>query len=312
MDCATYTQLNRPQTKSFNTGQNGIWLRYLWYFGKKSNKEKDELITRLAASQMKYAFFHVRSTDSNGNLKFRYEQQGHDLVDLVHKRLPGLKVIAWLYVPSNIGQSGVDLKNATTRKNIAKSASWLVDKCGFDGVQLDYEFFPDNDTSFPLLLDETRAAIGRDKFLSVATPMWYPKTLWGWSDAHFTSIAGHCDQIAIMGYDSWFYFPRAYEWLMAQQVIHVTKAVKLANPQGHCKVLIGVPVYDTDKGTPAHMTYCENILIAIRGLKVGLSSPESDLAVFEGIAPFAEYTMDEDEWRQYRKWWLGETTRYND
>jgi hypothetical protein len=29
-------------------------------------------------------------------------------------------------------------------------------------------------------------------------------------------------------------------------------------------------------------------------------------AVFEGIAPFAEYTMDEEEWWQYRKWWLGQ------
>jgi len=65
---------------------------------------------------MKYAFFHVRSTDATGHLKFKFEESGRELVDLVHKRLPVTKVIAWLYIPSNVGQSGVDLENATTRK----------------------------------------------------------------------------------------------------------------------------------------------------------------------------------------------------
>jgi len=302
IDCATYTGLNPPSGENFNKGANGIWLRYLWYFGKKTDAEKEALVKRLGESQMRYAFFHVRSTDKNGHLLFKHGETGKQLTDLMHERLPDTKVIAWLYIPSNAGRRGVDPSNETTRKNLVEASKWLIDVCGFDGVQLDYEFFPDNDTMFPTLLDETRTAIGGDKFLSVATPMWYPFTLWGWRADHFTDVAKHCDQIAVMGYDSFLYEPRAYVWLMEQQVKHVTAAVSKAS--SNCKVLLGVPVYDTDSGTPGHLTFSENLSTALKGVKQGLRSQDAVPGVFEGIAPFAEYTMDDNEWSIYRKFWL--------
>lgn len=308
LDCATYSTLNPPDGRTFNTGDNGIWLRYLWYFGKKTDAEKEALIERLGENQIKYAFFHVRSTDTGGKLLFKHEDTGKRLTDLMHERLPEMKVIAWLYIPSNVGRDGVDLASETSRQNICDAAVWLTEKCGFDGVQLDYEFFPETDIMFPTLLHETRTAIGADKFLSVATPMWYPGVLWGWSENHFTEIADRCDQLAVMCYDSWLYHPKLYEWLVEQQAIRITAAVAktptLPGSRNKCKVLLGVPVYDTDKGTPAHMTWSENLRVALRGVKRGLASPDAVPAVFEGIAPFAEYTMDDEEWSQYRKWWL--------
>lgn len=308
IDCASYLELNPPAGASFNTGKNGIWLRYLWYFGKKTENEKDDLVRRLSQNQMRYAFFHVRGTDSHGNMLFKYQKQGRELVDFMHKRMPQTRVIAWLYVPSNFGRDGVDLKDLRSRKNLAASCKWLVEDCGFDGVQIDYEFFPNDETNFSDLLDETRAVIGLEKLLSVATPMWYPGALWGWDSQHFTDVAEHCDQIAVMGYDSWFYHPRAYVWLMEQQVIQVTRAVSAANSKQsarRCKVLIGIPVYDTDKGTPAHLTFSENIVTALKGVRQGLQSPQAVPTVFEGVAPFAEYTMDDDEWNQFKQYWLG-------
>jgi len=309
-DCASYLSLNPPGGTSFNKSANGIWLRYLWYFGKKSPEEKDELVERLSENQIEYAYFHVRSTDSHGNLLFKYEKPGSELVELLHRRLPKLRVVAWLYVPSNFGRVGVDLENKNSRANLVASCKWLTDRCGFDGVQIDYEFFPNTDKMFPQLLDETRAALGPEKLISVATPMWYPGALWGWDAEHFSTVSAHCDQIAVMGYDSWLYHPRAYVWLMEQQAIQVTRAVSTAasvNDLKHrCSVIIGIPVYDTDKGTPAHMTYSENLVTALKGIRHGLKSPDAVPAVFEGVAPFAEYTMDEDEWKQYRRYWLEE------
>jgi hypothetical protein len=305
LDCATYVPLNSPGGADFNTGNNGIWLRYLWYFGKKTEQDKEGLIKRLANNQIKYAFFHVRGTDAHGNMLFKREDEGRDLVEFMHARLPDVKVVAWLYVPSSCGRNGVDLSDDSSRKNLVESSKWLVERCGFDGVQLDYEFFPNDEKNFPRVLDDTRKAIGKDKFLGVATPMWYPATLWGWSSDHFTTIAEHCDQIAVMGYDSWLYHPRAFVWIVEQQAIEVTRAVSKARNPGQCKVMIGVPVYDTDKGTPAHLTFAENLMTALKGVRQGLNSPQAVPSVFEGVAPFAEYTMDDEEWNQYRKYWLG-------
>jgi Glycosyl hydrolases family 18. len=304
VDTVTYQQLNPPGAKSFNTGNNGIWLKYLWYFGKKSQPETDALVAKLEENQIKYAFFHVRKTDAKGNLVFKYKSNAQKLTAEMHSRLPQMKVIAWVYVPSPVfNRDGVDLADPQVRNNLVSEAVWLINDCGFDGVQWDYEVFPNNEKNFPALLDETRAAIGPDKFLSVATPMLHEEKLYCWDEAHFTDIAEHCDQIAIMCYDSFLYYPRAYVQLVSKQACRVSAAVNRAGNH-RCKLLLGIPVYDTDKGTPGHLTIAENITNALKGVREGLALPEAVPAVFEGVAPFAEYTMDDSEWAQYRKWWL--------
>ena len=103
-----------------------------------------------------------------------------------------------------------------------------------------------------------------------------------------------------MGYDSFFYLPRAYAWLMEMQVVEVCRAVSVSD--GNCKVVIGIPVYDG--GTAGHITHTENIVTALYGVKKGLARAGADSKTFQGVSPFAEYTMDEKEWEQYRKWWL--------
>ena len=181
-----------------------------------------------------------------------------------------------------------------------EEARWLVEECNFDGIQWDYELFPRNEPNFNTLLDETRAQLGKEVFISIATPMWYPDPLLGWDRKNFSEASKHCDQIAVMCYDSFYYYPRAYTWLVEQQAINVTRAVKDAS--SNCSVMLGIPVYDA--GTVGHMTHSENIRTALTGVRNGLSNPKAYPEVFDGVSPFAEYTMDEDEWGQYRKWWL--------
>ena len=46
---------------SFNRGENGLWLRYLWYAGDaKYWASSERMIEHLKDDQIKYAFFHVR------------------------------------------------------------------------------------------------------------------------------------------------------------------------------------------------------------------------------------------------------------
>lgn len=311
LDGLTYQQFNPPGAKSFNSGNNGIWLKYLWYFGKNSQAETHALVSRLKENQIRYAFFHVRKTDSKGKLVFRYKANAQKLIADMHAGAPQMKVIAWVYVPSNVTKrDGVDLANPATRKTLVSEAVWLTSECGFDGVQWDYEVFPNNDKNFPTLLDQTRAAIGPDKFLSVATPMLHEEKLFAWDEKHFTEIAKHfteiakhCDQIAVMCYDSFLYVPRSFVQLVAKQATRVTAAVSQSgNP--NCKVLLGIPAYDADSGTPGHLTLAENITNALKGVREGLAAPDAVPDAFEGVAPYAEFTMDDEEWSQYRKWWL--------
>ena len=181
-------------------------------------------------------------------------------------------------------------------------ALWLVNVCGFDGVQWDYKVCPNEDKGFLSLMQETRAALPPGKTLSAAVPMWLPRPFerFGWSDHYFAQVAGTCDQIAVMSYDTGAYFPRSYVWLVHQQVVHVTKAVAQANPS--CRVLIGVPTYG--KGGFSHHAHAENIRMAIIGVREGLADPQANVSVFAGIAPFADYTTQPSNWQIYRIWRL--------
>ena len=299
-DFIYYPSTVEPKSPSFNKGKNGLWLRYKWYFGEHSDNEVEAMINRLKENQIKYAYFHVRSTKHDGSLKYRYKENAIKLNAKMHALLPETKSIAWIYVESNFGRDGVDIAKKEIREKLIAQAKWLVEECNFDGIQWDYEFFPNKEPHFGKLLIETRDALGPNRHISVATPMWYPGTLWGWQNEYFTEIAQNCDQIAVMCYDSFFYYPRAYTWLVEQQAVNVTSAVGKAN--NNCKVILGIPVYD--EGTIGHITHAENIRAALAGVRNGLANRDANLDTFEGVSPFAEYTMDENEWTQYRQLWL--------
>ncbi len=288
-----------------NKGANGLWLRYYWYAGKhKSTKEWNDMLERLRANQIKYAYFHVLTTMSDGTLKLHKLENAKKITAAVHAGAPNTKVIAWVYVGATPQKDGVDLSKAAVRASLVKEALWLVNDCGFDGVQWDYEFCGSGDKGLLSLLDETRVALKPTNLLSVATPMWYPNTLWGWNDNYFRAVASRCDQICVMCYDSYLYLPRAYAWLLSQQVVHVTNAIAEANANSkmHCMAVFGLPTYEDV--TPAHRAQCESLANSLRGINEGLNSDSSVPDVVEGIALFADYTTDGAEWTTYVDYWL--------
>jgi spore germination protein YaaH len=185
---------------------------------------------------------------------------------------------------------------------MAREAHWLTVTCGFDGIQWDYEICSDHDPNFLRLLRQTREAMPPGKLLSAATPLWLPEpfTHWGWSDSYYVQVARQCDQVAVMGYDSGVYLPRVYVLLMARQVERVTQDVGKAGPT--CHVLIGVPTYR--RGGRSHNSHTENIAFALRGVRQGLTAADTDRKAFAGVAIFADYTTQPDDWRTYRSLWL--------
>jgi hypothetical protein len=287
--------------KSWNRGQNAIWLRDSWWRGTETESIAS-LASRLQKNQFHAAYFHVRFIGKNGELRFRgpeYSRRARRFNAQLKQRSPQIKSLAWIYVGNERGLTGVDISNAKTRRAMIAQARWLTQNCGFDGVQWDYEICDDGDENLLALLRETRAAIGKNKTLSIATPMWLPRGLgsWGWSENYFSRVAQNCDEIAIMAYDSALYFPRHYVWLLGQQLVRVPRAVKIGNPR--CRVLLGAPTYED--GGHSHHPHAENLKIAIKAARRAGSTPSTNLA---GLAIFADYTTDAAEWKLWRELWL--------
>jgi hypothetical protein len=304
-DYVLYPHLSGIGGRSMDRGENGLWLRYEWYFGRKSDGEIRELAHRLAERRIRYAYFHVRHITWDGTLRYRYPGNARHLVTLLRRETPQVRPIAWVYA-GNVrrapGLAEVDLRNASVRRAMVDEARWLVDECGFDGVQWDYEICPDEDPQFLALMQETRAALPPEKLLSTATAMWAPRPFrhWGWSDQYFSQVAATCDQLAVMCYDTGMYLPRAYAWLVRQQAIHVTQAVQRRNPR--CRVLFGLPTYA--RGGLSHHPHSENIRMALKAIREGMSDARAAPSVFAGVAPFADYTTQPEEWETYRRLWL--------
>jgi len=289
--------------QSGNAGDNGLWLRYRWYFGERTDEETAALAQQLEQREIRYAYFHVRYISREGKLRFREPDAARRLVEIVHREAPSVEAIAWIYAGNQRGRGEVDLSKPDVREAMVGEAVWLVEECTFDGIQWDYEVCLNGDPHFLSLMRETREALPEGRLLSAATPVWAPWPLvrrWGWSEAYFAQVAQTCDQVAVMCYDTGLYLPRAYVWLVRQQVTHVTRAVAGESPD--CRVVLGLPTYGKDG--VAHHAQAENIRLALKGVREGLGSPNADLSVFAGIAPFADYTTEPDEWTTYRELWL--------
>lgn len=271
-------------------GSNALWLRYYFYFGKHNDQEFDKMVGRLRSHQIKYAYFHVLNTKPDGKLHYKFEDRAKRITKLVHSQAPDTKTIAWVYVAS-FGKEASDLNKREVRSNLVKEARWLTETCGFDGVQWDYEFAPNGNQGLLDLLKETKEELP-NALLSTATPMWYPGTLWGWNERYFAEVAKRSDQIAVMGYDSWFYLPSIYVWLIKQQVIQLSQAAEGTN----CKVMIGLPTYED--ATFAHHKPVENLRHGLMGVQEGLRHSKARDR-FEGIALFADYTTDDAEWKLF-------------
>ena len=67
--------------------------------------------------------------------------------------------------------------------------------------------------------------------------------------------------------------------------------------------MLGVPTYGD--GLRSHNPRAENLKNALRGVREGLADPSAARENFAGVAPFADYTTDDDEWETYKRDWLG-------
>ncbi len=134
--------------RSFNRGENGLWMRYTWYFGEHGDTDRRLLARQLREREIRHAFFHVRFIGKSGKLAFRYGEQARTLTADLHREAPGVKLIAWVFVAYGGSRSDVPLADIGTRQRMIAEALWLVRDCGFDGVQWDVEPCADGDVAF--------------------------------------------------------------------------------------------------------------------------------------------------------------------
>lgn len=305
-DYALYPRLAGVGGRDAAAGTAGIWLRYWWYTGERTDRQFAETAAALMRRGFRYLHSHVGEVGGDGRLKRGRLTEGRDFL-AGFARDADLVPVAWILAKTPGIGGEVEISRPEVRAAMVEDAVWLVEECGFAGVQWDWEYAPGATDELISLLRESRAALPEDAIISVATPCWraFRPVTGGWSEADFERIAPECDEVCVMCYDTAMFLPRAYVWLTRQQMLRVPTAVARGNPD--CRVLIGLPTYGDRGSLSSHHAHAENLRMGLKGVREGLAMAQTrgiDTSTFAGPAIFANWTTDPDDWKTWEELWL--------
>ena len=242
-------------------GSNGIWLQHGWLgddawfdrYGKdralfRSDERVASLATLLSDHGIKYVFPHLCPCDVDGGIAAVDGTQTERFLDHFHR----FEVVPW--VGSVLGEHAFPESSRWRNNFVASVADLLRAHPRLAGVQVNIEPMPSGTLGFLDLLDELRAAMPREKVLSVAAypppTILHPFPAVHWDEGYLREVAKRVDQIVPMMYDTALSSSKLYRNLMAAWTTEI-----LAWSEGS-QVLLGVPAYDTQLRSCADEAYC--------------------------------------------------------
>ena len=288
---------------------NGIWISHGWFAAddwfvrnQKTNKivlYRDRtrirsLVGLLRSHHITDVFPHLCPADERGRLPATDAQQIENFLD----EFTGFRVLPWIGGPTG---SQVRISDKKWRANFIKSVlDLLTTHPRFAGVHINIEPMTSGDANFLALLDELRAALPKEKLISIAA--YPPPTRFQpfedvhWSQDYFRQVSRRSNQMVVMMYDTALQKPKFYQYLMAGWT------AEILDWSGDTPVLLGVPTYD-DAGVDYHNPKVENLTNALLGIHRGLAR-ESLPANYQGVAIYCEWETDTNERQYFEKHFL--------
>jgi hypothetical protein len=286
--------------QKFDRGLNGLWVGHQWYTGRKvrggallGRAERQAFVKRLQLHHIKWVFVHAGPLNDDGTISDAPTAFSAQL----RKDTPDIEWIPWVGGDTR----KLHLADREWRKSVVATAMMLRD-AGFRGVHLDLEPIHDGEPGYLELFDELRAALGPNFLLSHATRRTGPFGLglgnWFWSESFYRAAMARTDQTVLMAYDTSFRLKKNYIGFVAHETGLLLDWACAAPPH---RVLIGIPSYEDVPRLSNPKV--ENIENASLGVRAALEDKPSRLACLDGVAVYAEWVTDEDEWAAYEKSW---------
>lgn len=297
-----------PETeRRFDRRQNGVWLGHKWYTGRYvrtgepvSANELAQLERNLDRHGMHYLFVHVGPSREDGSID---DQPGHIFFSL-RKAFAEARVLAWL----GARVETISLANPVFQENLVDSLQELRE-AGFDGVHFDFEPMADHEPGYLELLSRVRMEMGPDFMISQATPRASfmglspgPLRRSFWSEEFYRATMRRSDQTVLMAYDSRFDYVKAYLLFVRHQTGLL--ADWACSTTGH-ELLIGIPSHED---VPLYSNpEVENIRTASLAVRSALEDRESPTPCLLGVSVYSNWVTDEEEWADFRRYWMEPT-----
>lgn len=185
--------------------------------------------------------FRWFAADSEGHLRYEYKDDYAGV--LRYARQKDIKTHASVVL---MGQQPLHdlLSNTVRRKLLVGNLMEVVNRDGYDGVNIDFEFIAPGDAAyFTTFLQELKTALGADKMLSVAVFARTGQEKWQ-NGYQYDQIGAVADRVVVMAYDYHYRTsaPGAVAplWWVEQVANYMTVHIPRE------KILLGMPTYGYD------------------------------------------------------------------
>jgi hypothetical protein len=300
-----------PERMARSGGPNALWAEHEWVGEVHTDAEYDALARQLQANRITDVFFHVGPLAADGTIDPALYPNAAALIAALEIRLPDLRAQAWIGQKEKLGGGPLDIEDPAVRGAIVETARSFLE-LGFDGIHYNIEPVASGNRDLLALLDETRPVVdANDAVLSIAADeiepypgvrrmlkRFFPDAQL-WSADYYQAISERTDQMAVMMYDT----ALPFAWAYSAVVSWITR-VAWHNIRFDTVLFIGVPTYD--EATAGFDPAAENLESALTGIARTMSSDHDAPETF-GLAIYANWTTDEDEWAFWRRHWLGES-----
>lgn len=292
----------------FNQNRNAVWLEHRWLEKPHSEEEMEQMFRFLDHHGIVYAYPHLIPFDGAGRLPLHNREQMRALLATARRVAPNMKVLPWVgglrvgYKRSKPGT--IDLGDLGQRQRIVAECRGLMDE-GFDGIHVNVEPVPSGDDDFLALLRALRTAVGNGILSLSATrpgpmaPAFAPNFFW--TADYYARLADSADQVVLMTYDTALPTPSLYRRYVAYAAGMVDATLAGTS---RTRVLVGIPTYK-ETGL-MHRKGVETPENALLGVVAGLRGRAAG-GTFEGVALYAEWTTDPEDWEVYERVWRGHT-----
>jgi hypothetical protein len=289
--------------RRFDRGLNGLWVGHQWYTGRRVRGgallgpgERQAFVGSLKRHHIKWVFVHAGPLGEDGTIADAPANFSAQL----RRDTPEVEWIPWLGGDTR----KLHLGDAGWRARVVATVTQLRD-AGFHGVHLDLEPVDDREPGYLELFDELRAALGREFLLSHATrragPFGVaagPMGKWFWSETFYKETMSRTDQTVLMAYDTSINLQKTYIGFVSHETALL---LDWACAMPRHRVLIGIPSYEDVPRLSNPKV--ENIANASLGVRAALEQKSERLGCFDGVAVYADWVTDEDEWAAYEKTW---------
>lgn len=300
---------------------DAIWIGTEWTYEERSDDDVKAFANQLKEANIGTIYAWVSWLKDDGtwagiragtNQFLEVQADVQRFVRQFREAYPEAQLFGWVGFPVELDEDGYRLDDIGVQQTVADFSAVVVEELGFDGVFLNVEqVWNNNADDFVSLLIKVNSVLEDGTPIAVAIPPdWSPleadipkppliRPGTEWDKEFKQRVALLTDQMAIMAYNSGLSDPNDYvEWVSYQVSVY---AQAIAELDAGASILIGIPTYDNE--LPGHNTIAENIPTALSGVRRGIEASGEAAVNVQGVAIYAGWTTDADEWEQYLALW---------